>query len=66
MKFRGDGVSAGHHIIQFVVALALLAAAGGCEAPRPQLAHEAKLAEVHTVGRPRDRAKWSSAPPTPS
>ena len=28
MKFRGDGASAGHCIIQLVVALALLAAAG--------------------------------------
>lgn len=49
MKFRGDGTSAGHCIVHLVIALALLAAAGGCEPPRPELAHEAKLAEVHTV-----------------
>lgn len=49
MKFRGDGASAGHCIIQLVVALALLAAAGGCEPPRPELPHEAKLEVVHTV-----------------
>jgi len=49
MKLRGDGASAGHCIIHLVVALALLAAAGGCEPPRPKLPHEAKLELVHTV-----------------
>lgn len=48
MKLRGDGASAGHCIIEFVVALALLAAAG-CEPPRPQLPHEDKLELVRTV-----------------
>ena len=45
MKLRG----AGHCVVEIVVALALLAAAGGCEPARPTLTHEAKLAEVHTV-----------------
>lgn len=49
MKLRGDGAPSGHCIVQLVVALALLAAAGGCEPARPQLVHEAKLAHVHTV-----------------
>lgn len=49
MKPCSDGTSAGHSIAQIVVALALLAAAGGCEPARPKLVHEAKLANVRTV-----------------